>query len=122
MKTKRWQDWVNLLAGAWLFVSPWVLNYASELSAAAWNAYILGAAIVLFAAVAVSVPKAWEEGINVVLGVWLAISPWALGFASNREVAMNTSVVGFVVAVLALWAMFRDRGFQDWRHKRHSAA
>ncbi|MBI2291685.1 MAG: SPW repeat protein [Betaproteobacteria bacterium] len=50
--TRRWQDWVNMLLGLWLFVSPWPLQYASH-EAAAWNAYGLGTAIVAFAAVAI---------------------------------------------------------------------
>jgi hypothetical protein len=121
MKTKRWQDWGNLLLGAWLFVSPWALKYADELPKAAWNAYILGAAIVLFAAVAVYLPRVWEEWLNVALGAWLVISPWALDFASNRNVTINAVIVGILVAVLAVWAMFRDQDFQRWWHGHHPA-
>jgi len=25
----RWQDWVNLLLGAWLFISPWALGFSN---------------------------------------------------------------------------------------------
>ncbi|HJV80044.1 SPW repeat protein [Noviherbaspirillum sp.] len=121
MKTKRWQDWINLLLGAWLFASPWALKYASTLPKAAWNAYILGAAIVIFAAVAVSVPKAWEEAINIILGAWVAISPWVLRFAAEKNVAMNAALVGCAVLLLAIWAMVRDQDFQRWRHGGHTA-
>jgi hypothetical protein len=121
MKTKRWQDWINLLLGAWLFASPWALNYASELPKAAWNAYILGAAITLFAAVAVYVPKAWEEVLNTLLGAWGVASPWMLAFASNRDVTTNTVVVGGVVAILAIWAMIRDHDFRKWWGSGHPA-
>jgi hypothetical protein len=105
--------------GAWLFVSPWALKYAGELPKAAWNAYILGAAIVIFAAVAVSMPKAWEEGLNIVLGIWTIISPWVLGFASSRNVATNTTVVGILVTALAIWAMTRDEDFSKWWQEHH---
>src|SRR5258705_11852496 len=47
--TKRWQDGVNMLLGLWLFISPWVMQYA-DAQAAACNAYGMGTAIVVFAA------------------------------------------------------------------------
>lgn len=121
MKTKRWQDWLNLLLGAWLFVSPWVLKYSASMPKATWNAWILGAAIVVFAAVAVSIPKAWEEAINIILGAWVAISPWALRYTAERDVTTNAVAVGCVVLILAIWAMVRDQGFQHWRHGGHTA-
>ena len=46
-RSSRWQEWVSLVAGAWLFVSPWILAFGSG-SGAAWNAYIVGALVVLF--------------------------------------------------------------------------
>src|SRR5689334_23400180 len=61
MKTRRWQDWVNLLLGVWLFLSPWLLGYTGASMTASWNAWILGVALVVFSAIAVSVPRTWEE-------------------------------------------------------------
>lgn len=40
--------WVQAVFGAWLFVSPWVLSF-SELTNAAWNAWLIGAGIVAVA-------------------------------------------------------------------------
>jgi len=118
MTTRRWQDWVNLVLGVWLFVSPWVLGYAD--TTAAWNAYVLGAAIVVFAAIAASVPHAWEELVNAVLGVWLVISPFVLGFSGQTTVAYHTIIMGLLVAGFAIWAMFRDEAVQKYWHRRPS--
>jgi hypothetical protein len=30
MKKNGWQDWLNMLLGARLFASPWLLNYADD--------------------------------------------------------------------------------------------
>ena len=117
MKTNRWQDWINLVLGAWLFASPWLMNYADALPNAAGNAWALGAAIVLLAAVAMHMPKAWEEGVNILLGAWVAISPWVLGFTSNDEVTTNAVVVGGLVTLLAIWAMLQDPEFRQHWHK-----
>ena len=119
--TKRWQDLGNILLGAWLFVSPWVLNYEVGYRSASFNAYILGVGIVVFAAVAVYIPQVWEEGINMALGVWMIASPWVLGFSSERNIATNTVVVGVLVTALAAWAMVRDKSFEKWWHDHYVA-
>jgi hypothetical protein len=40
----QWEDWIGLLLGVWLFISPGVLHFA--MAAGATNAYVLG--ILLF--------------------------------------------------------------------------
>ncbi len=120
LAAKRWHDWGNLLLGAWLFISPWVMAY-TDISRAAWNAHILGAAIVAFSAIAVYLPRMWEEGVNIALGIWLLISPWVLDFATYRNITANAVIVGLLVAVLATWAMVRDKDFEKLRHDRHAA-
>lgn len=116
--TKRWQDGVNMLLGLWLFVSPWVTDYATH-QAGAWNAYVLGTAIVVFAAVAVYMPTVWEEVVNMVFGVWLVISPYALGFMSQTPIAMNAVIVGALTVGFAYWAMLSDAEFNKWWHEHH---
>ncbi len=113
MKDKRWQDRLNLLIGIWLFISPWVIGFAGAGTASAWNAWILGVAIIVFSAIAVSMPQAWEEVINILLGIWMVISSWVIGVAS-RSVETNAVIVGLLVILFAAWAMAMSR---DWRHK-----
>ena len=118
VSTKRWQDWVNLTLGVWLFISPWALGYAN--STAAWNAYVLGAAIVVFAAAAAYMPHAWEEVVNSLLGVWLIASPFVLGFSGATVVALHTVIIGLLITAFALWAMFSDPALYERWHNRHS--
>lgn len=49
-----WEEWINLLLGAWLFVSPWVLQFSGN-PTMSWNAWIVGALIFLIAACELSV-------------------------------------------------------------------
>ncbi len=101
----RWQDWVNAVAGAWLFITPWV--YATTVHAGtAWNAWLLGAAMLIVALWALGVPDSpVPEWINAVFGAWTFIAPWVLGFAVLSAAAWNAWVVGAVVLILALWAL-----------------
>lgn len=122
MKKNRWQDWLNMLLGAWLFASPWLLKYANDLPRAAWSAWISGAAIVLFAAIALYIPQAVEEIANVLLGVWVAASPWVLEFAANRNITTNALLVGVFVALLAIWAAKFGHNVGKWdNNNRHPA-
>lgn len=105
---RRWQDGANLVLGAWLFASPWVLDYAS--SPAGWNAYVTGAAIMIFALAAAYMPKAWEEIINTLIGVWLVMSPFVL-VPVRTHVALHTVVVGILATAFAIWAMSNDQRF-----------
>jgi hypothetical protein len=113
----RWQDWVNLAIGIWLFISPMVMIFPAGVPAISWNAYVIGAAIVIFSAYAVYLPRAWEEALNALFGIWLIIAPWILGFSDQKEAMMHSLIVGAVVVILALWAMTVDKGFETWRHK-----
>ncbi|MEN2982872.1 MAG: SPW repeat protein [Thermus sp.] len=49
----RWQDWVNLVLGVWLILSPWLLGF-SGLTNATWNAILVG---ILVGALALSVAR-----------------------------------------------------------------
>jgi hypothetical protein len=116
---KRWQDLGNILLGTWLFISPWIVDYVLGMPLAAKNSFILGLAIVVFAAVAIYIPQIWEEWLNMALGAWLILSPWVLGFHVERDIATNNVIVGVSVAALATWAMLRDNEFKKWWHQNN---
>ncbi len=112
-RMKHWQDPVNLILGLWMIISPWVLGYESE-AAATSNAVILGIVIAVLAALELFTVTAWEEWGNFVLGLWLVISPWVLGFRSVSSAMSNDVVIGIVVAVLAIWALGTDKDIGGW--------
>jgi membrane associated rhomboid family serine protease len=105
---------VNVVLGAWLFVSPWALGYLA-VTGAAWNAHVAGAAIALVAALALYRPVVWHKLAAIVLGVWAAMAAWPLGYLSHAAVAVNAALVGLAVAALAFWAMLRDDDFDRLR-------
>lgn len=92
-----------------------------ELTRAAWNGHIVGAAIALVAALALYRPVVWHKLAAIVLGVWAAVAAWPLGYATNTAVAVNAAAVGLLVAILALWAMVRDGDFDKLRHGQLTA-
>jgi hypothetical protein len=113
MSIKHWQDPVNLILGLWLVVSPWALAFEAEANPT-WNAVILGILIAAVALIALFRVMAWEEWVNLALGVWLVISPWLVGFSDLVAAMWNAVIVGAVVAVLALWALGTDKDIGGW--------
>jgi hypothetical protein len=100
---QRWQDWVNLLLGIWLFLSPWIFGFFHD--AHSWNFWIIGAAFFVFGVAALNTRQLWEEWVNLVLGVWMIISPWVTGYSRTISARDDAVIVGIVVAVLSIWAL-----------------
>ena len=113
MGTMRWQDWVELALGIWLAISPWVLGF-QDMAFATWNAVLLGLAIIVFAAIELRLPKAWEEWVSLVMGLWLVVSPFVPGFHSALAASWNTFAVGILTALFAAWAMSLDKQIGKW--------
>lgn len=99
----RWQDWVNLILGVWLFIAPF-FGIGAVYSAAAVNGYIFGAIIVAFSLYALYTGHVWEEWINMAIGIWLVFAPLALGFYGLHVVMLNHVDVGAALFGIALWA------------------
>jgi len=55
--------------------------------------------------VTLSVYRAWEEWINVILGAWLVICPWLLGISLSVAIS-NLVVVGLLVMALAFYEIW----------------
>jgi len=109
MNARRWQDWVILIAGLWLLCSPfWMASYAIA-GSAALNSVIVGVLLVAASWVALARPRPWEEWVNLVLGVWLVVAPFVLGFEDAGAPMLNHVVVGVIVAGDAMFALARSR-------------
>ncbi len=64
---------INLILGAWLFVSAFLWPHsAAQMS----NTWILGALVVAFSLISMKVPEV--RYLNSIIAVWLFISVWAL--------------------------------------------
>lgn len=99
-------DIYNLVLALFLFVSPWLFAYASpDAKIDFWASGALIAVVSLVTFVAFS---GWQEWLNLLLGTWLVVSPWILGFTHTR--AMHYSIgIGAVVAFMAaleIWLVY----------------
>ena len=56
----------------------------------------------------------WKDATNLALGIWLAVSPWALSYAGQATPAWNAHVVGVIIAVAALAALVAFQKWEEW--------
>jgi hypothetical protein len=111
----RVQDVINLILAICLFLSPWAVGFTGDM-APAWNAWIVGVALAVLAIAALTAFAEWEEWVNAVLGVWLIIAPWLLGFAGHMPALWTHVVLGALIVVASGWAVW------EYRHTPHVAA
>jgi hypothetical protein len=95
---------LNILCGIWLIISPFILGYY-DVTAAIWNSIVLGVVVLILAAARVSNPNgnvglSW---INLLLGIWLIISPFFM-YPSFPTPIWNNVILGILVAIFAIWS------------------
>ena len=56
----------------------------------------------------------WQDSVNIVLGLWLVISPWILQFAGLQTALGNAIVVGALIALTGLAALVNFRQWEEW--------
>jgi hypothetical protein len=110
---------LDLLAGLWLIISPFVLGYwdlgqvtKTIESQATNNDLIVGFTIAAIAAIRLAnayrvggyeLPTMWLSWLSALLGLWLIVSPFILGFTGLTTAFWNNIILGIIVAVLGVW-------------------
>lgn len=100
-RTVRWTSGVNILAGAWLVIAAFLLDYG-DVSGAMVNAIVVGLIVLVAAAYRTANPgKASAlSWINAFLGLWLIVAPFAFRYSGTAP-ATNDIIVGLVVLAMA---------------------
>jgi len=109
---------INLLAGLWLIISPWVFGYA-PLPGALSNSIIVGVVIAILAASREAGAESGWSWVNAVLGAWTIASPFVFHFASNIAGTWNGIIVGIIVVALgATSGLSEEDSLGDRRRER----
>jgi SPW repeat len=57
----------------------------------------------------------WQDYVNVLIGVWIAASPWVLGFSDTQPVvAWNAVILGLAIALIAALDLEILSRFEEW--------
>lgn len=110
MKTSEWQERCSLFLGVWLFLSPWMLRFFHWADMGTVNFLVMGVVVaaLAMAALYMHMHALWEDGVTLALGLWLVISPQAIGFTDNFLASANAAIVGVFLMGLALSEINRD--------------
>jgi SPW repeat len=100
------QDVVSLFLGIWTFLTPWAIGYHPGTVVVA-NYVIVGILITFFACAAVVAFRPWQEAINIVLGAWLLVSPWLLGFRAMPSLMWSAVVIGILVMLCSTFGLIK---------------
>jgi hypothetical protein len=58
--------------------------------------------------------KHWQDPVNAVVGAWLVVSPWVLGFQGEAVPMANAVVIGLALVAAALGAILVPRAWEEW--------
>ena len=58
--------------------------------------------------------KHWQDPVNALLGAWLVLSPWALGFQHSTAAMANGVIIGLALVAAAVGAMLVPRAWEEW--------
>lgn len=116
MKTANWENWLDVVLGIWIMMVPWLfpLHVSPDgvRLAVLVSDSIAGAVIFGSAALALQELTSGEEWTNLVMGIWIFLSPWVLGYTADNVPFWNALIAGGLVAVSSAIALpiARHRG------------
>ncbi len=114
----RWRretilDFYTLALGAFLLLAPWLFSFAYRSARA--DDWLSSAIVIASSFAALLAFSEWEEWLSLIVGLWVLVSPWLLGFPHAKAMAVNVAV-GLLItymSALELWLIHYDPGSYD---------
>lgn len=108
---------LNIIFGAWLVVSPYMLGYTS--SQAKWQQVGAGVIVLLVAGLRfVATQLQWASWVNALVGAWLIIAPFSFQYQTDMAF-WNEVTLGILIVLTALWNASIHTAPVLPRHHRH---
>jgi uncharacterized membrane protein HdeD (DUF308 family) len=104
--TRPWTrpyDWAEVVLGVVALLSPLWLDTTN---AAMWTMIVLGALVALDGLASLAMPgMVYGEGIQIVLGALLFISPWVMGYSDLNGASWTSWVIGALTVIAGAAAL-----------------
>src|SRR5918912_748594 len=99
----KWASGLNIIAGIWLLISPWVLQF-SDLRSVMTNDVVFGVVVGVLAAIRAfgAYRVSWLSWINLLVGIWLVISAFTMVSSAVPKPFWNNVILGVIVGVLSI--------------------
>jgi uncharacterized membrane protein HdeD (DUF308 family) len=99
----RPHDWAEVVLGVVALLSPLWMDTNST---AMWTLIVLGALVALDGLASLAMPgMVYGEGIQIVLGALMFLSPWVLGYTEFNGAAWTAWIVGALTVVVGAAAL-----------------
>ena len=96
-------DWAEVVLGVVALLSP---IWMDTDNAAMWTMIVLGALVALDGLASLAVPgQVYGEGIQIVLGVLMFISPWVMSYTNLTGIAWSSWIIGALTIIAGAAAL-----------------
>jgi hypothetical protein len=114
----NWEDWLGMLLGVLIGISPWLAGQQDSI-VVMWNAVLVGALVIALAELELVALQRWEEIGEMLCGLWLIVSPFALGYAAAGDLRFWHFGLGAVVVLLGAIELWQDWKLSERDLARH---
>ncbi|WP_314961659.1 SPW repeat protein [Bradyrhizobium cosmicum] len=120
---RTWEDWCGMLLGALIVASPWfpIQEHATVdgqqmmiLNTVAIGLVIFGLSQLEYVAL-----QRWQEVATILVGLWLIISPYMLGYSGEGFLRIYHTSLGAVTVVLGMLQLWQDWDLTDQDMLKH---
>ena len=122
---RTWEDWLGMLFGVLIVLSPWFPTQTShdvvdaDRSYVILNAFTVGLVVFGLAQLEYSALQRWEEVAGIVVGLWLIASPYIFGYSGDGMLRFYDSTLGSLVLLLSALQLWQDWDLSDKDMLKH---
>lgn len=58
--------------------------------------------------------RSWQDGVCLLVGIWLFLSPWLLGFSGLPVAFWNALLFGVIIVAMAVMAIVEFHDWEEW--------
>jgi hypothetical protein len=122
---RTWEDWCGMLLGVLIVLSPWFLTQAShelvnaDRTLVILNTVTVGILVFGLAQLEYVALQRWEEVCEILLGLWLIVSPYIFGYFDAGLLRFWHSSLGGLVLLLATLQLWQDWDLSEHEMLKH---
>ena len=122
---RTWEDWLGMLLGVLIVVSPWFPTQGghevidADRSYVILNTFVVGMMVFGLAQLEYVALRRWEEVAGILVGLWLIASPYIFGYHGDGMLRFYHSTLGGLVLLLAALQLWQDWDLSDQDMLKH---
>jgi hypothetical protein len=121
---RTWEDWGGMVLGLLIALTPWFPTQQGEWgdagrSVVVLNTVMVGIIVFGLAQLEYVSLQRWEQVAGIIVGLWLILSPFVLGYHSGGLLRFYHSAFGALVVLLSTLQLWQDWKLSDQDMLKH---